>query len=83
MAEISLNLGSDHFSESEKWIQKAIDANTRNGMNYRLGIDYALYGDYFRREGDSIKARNKIGNQNSHPVNCQINPPSQSCHLIT
>ena len=61
MAEILLNLGSDHFSESEIWIQKAIDANTRNGMNFMLGMDYALYGDYFKRKGDSIKARNKIG----------------------
>ena len=61
MAEILLNLGDDHFSESEKWIQKAIDADTRNGMNYRLGMDYALYGDYFRRKGDSIKAQNEIG----------------------
>jgi len=61
MAEILLNLGIDHFSESEKWIQKAIDANTRNGMNFILGMDYALYGDYFKRTGDSIKARNKIG----------------------
>jgi hypothetical protein len=29
-------------------------------MNYRLGMDYAFYGDYFRRKGDRIKARNKI-----------------------
>ena len=61
MAEILLNLGDDHFSESEKWIRKAIDANTRNGMKYRLGKTHALYGDYFKYRGDTTKAKIELG----------------------
>ena len=61
MGEILLNLDSSHFAESEKWLQKAIDANARNGMNFRLGMDYALYGEYYRRKGDRIQEQNKIG----------------------
>jgi tetratricopeptide (TPR) repeat protein len=58
MAEILLNLGGNYYSEAEKWIQKAIDANARNGMNFKLGMDYAVYGDLFRRMGDRDKAQN-------------------------
>ena len=28
----------------------------------RLGWNYALYGDFFKRQGDWIKAQNEIGN---------------------
>ena len=30
-------------------------------MIYRLGKTHALYGDYFRRKGDSTKAKNEFG----------------------
>jgi len=61
MGEILLNLDSRHFTESETWIQKAIDANARNGMSFRLGLDYAFYGEYYRRIEDRAQAKNKIG----------------------
>jgi tetratricopeptide (TPR) repeat protein len=56
-----LNLGSRHFAEAEQWIQRAIEADIRNGVKIRLGQNYALYGDFFKRQGDRIKAQNEIG----------------------
>jgi len=61
LGEILLNLDSRYFAESENWLQKAIDANVRNGMNFRLGLDYAFYGEYYRRIEDRAQAKNKIG----------------------
>ncbi|MDX2420710.1 MAG: hypothetical protein QNL45_06540, partial [Nitrospirota bacterium] len=61
MGEILLNLGSSHFAEAEKWIQKSIDMDARNGMKTKLGLNHALYGEFFKRQGDKIKAQNEIG----------------------
>jgi class 3 adenylate cyclase/tetratricopeptide (TPR) repeat protein len=61
MGEILLNLGSRHFAEAEQWIQRAIEADTRNGVKIWLGFNYALYGDFFKLQGDRIKAQNEIG----------------------
>ena len=61
MGEILLSLGSSHHAEAEQWIQKAIDADAGNGLKMNLGWNYALYGDFFKRQGDRIKAQNEIG----------------------
>jgi tetratricopeptide (TPR) repeat protein len=61
MGEILLRLGSSHHAEAEQWIQKAIDADAGNGLKINLGWNYALYGDFFKRQGDRIKAQNEFG----------------------
>jgi hypothetical protein len=61
MGEILLNLGNSQVAEAEHWIQKAIDADARNGLKLLLGSNHALYGDFFKRQGDRIKAQNEIG----------------------
>ena len=38
-------------------IQKAIEADKRNGMKWNLARDYALYADLFKRKGDLPKAK--------------------------
>jgi tetratricopeptide (TPR) repeat protein len=62
MGEMLLSLDSSHGAEAEQWIQKAIDADAGNGLKMRLGWNYALYGDFFKRQGDRIKAQNEFGN---------------------
>jgi len=47
--------------EAEHWIQKAIEADQRNGMMFHLGKDYALYADLFKRKGDRPKAQENLG----------------------
>ena len=61
MGEMLLGLDGGHDAEAEQWIQKAIDADARNGLKMRLGWNYALYGDFFKRQGDRINAQNEFG----------------------
>jgi class 3 adenylate cyclase/tetratricopeptide (TPR) repeat protein len=61
IGEILLNIDDQHISESEHWIQKAIEADQRNRMMFHLGKDYALYADLFKRKGDRLKARENLG----------------------
>jgi tetratricopeptide (TPR) repeat protein len=61
IGEILLNIDDQHMCEAENWIQKAIEADQRNGMRFRLGNDYALYAEFFKRKGDRLKARENLG----------------------
>ena len=55
--EILLNIDDQHLSESDHWIQKAIEADQRNRMMFHLGKDYAIYGELYKRKGDRLRAR--------------------------
>jgi len=59
--EILLNINDQHISEAEDWIKKAIQADSKNGMVWHLGRDYALYAELFKRKSDLSKAREKLG----------------------
>ena len=37
-------------------IRKAIEADKRNRMPWHLAKDYALYADFFKKEGDTEQA---------------------------
>jgi tetratricopeptide (TPR) repeat protein len=57
---ILLNIDNQHISEAEEWIQKAMEADNRNGMMWHLGRDYALYAELFKRKGDQSKAKENL-----------------------
>jgi tetratricopeptide (TPR) repeat protein len=61
IGEILLNIDDQHLSESEHWIQKAIEADQRNQMMFHLGKDYALYAELFKRKVDRLKAQENLG----------------------
>lgn len=61
LGEIFLNLGGSHVTEAEHWIRKAIEADKRNGMRFHLGLDYALYGDFFSRHRERAQAQENLG----------------------
>ena len=61
IGEILLHIDDQHLSESEHWIQKAIEADQRNRMMFNLGKDYALYADLFKRKSDRLKAQENLG----------------------
>jgi class 3 adenylate cyclase/tetratricopeptide (TPR) repeat protein len=61
IGEVLMNIDSDHISEAEHWIQKAIEADQRNRMMFHLGKDYALYAELFKRKGDRLKAQENLG----------------------
>jgi tetratricopeptide (TPR) repeat protein len=60
IGEILMNIDDNHISESEHWIQKAIEADQRNGTMHFLGQNYALYADLFKRKGDRLKAKENL-----------------------
>lgn len=61
MGEILLNMGDPHFSEAEKWVQRAIEADQKNGIRFHLGNDYGLYAQFCKRKGDRLKAQENLG----------------------
>ena len=58
---ILMNIDNGHLPEAEAWIQKAIEEDQRNGTRFFLGRDFALYAEWFKRNGDTPKAREKLG----------------------
>ena len=61
IGEILLNIDDPHMPEAENWIQRAIEADQGNGLRFRLGTDYALYAELFKRKGDRLKAQENMG----------------------
>jgi len=56
IGEILLNSDDQRLDEAEAWIEKAIEADSTNGMLLNLGRNYALYAELCRRRGDQDKA---------------------------
>jgi tetratricopeptide (TPR) repeat protein len=61
LGAIFLNLGGSYVNEAERWIRQAIAADGKNGMKLALGLDHALYGKFFKRQGDQAKAQEELG----------------------
>ena len=57
IGEILINANYHNTSETKDWIKKAIEADSRNGLMWYLGRDYALYAEFYKRKGDQLKAR--------------------------
>jgi class 3 adenylate cyclase/tetratricopeptide (TPR) repeat protein len=57
IGDILLHLDEGDLTAAEDWIGKAIEADNRNGMRCDLGRDYTLYGEFFKRKGESSKAK--------------------------
>ena len=58
--DILLHLDVCHLAAAEDWICKAIEADKRNGMRCDLGRDYTIYGEFFRRKGESSKTKESL-----------------------
>jgi class 3 adenylate cyclase/tetratricopeptide (TPR) repeat protein len=60
LAEILLNIDDQRLAEAEDWAGKAIDSDIQNGMKFRLGQDYVIYAEVFKRKGDQPKAKENL-----------------------
>jgi tetratricopeptide (TPR) repeat protein len=56
IGDILFHLDERFSTAAEEWIGKAIEADNRNGMSCDLGRDYALFGEFFKRKGQTSKA---------------------------
>ena len=61
IGEILLNFDEQHIPEAKHWIEKAIEADKRNGMLWHLARDYVLYAELSKRKDDLPKAKEKLG----------------------
>ena len=52
IAEILLNLDEAHLHDAESWIEKAVEADKRNGAIWLLGCDYELLAELSMHKGD-------------------------------
>jgi tetratricopeptide (TPR) repeat protein len=60
IGDILLHLADSHSAEAQDWIERAIEADKRNGMKCDLGRDYALYGEFFKEKGEALKAKESL-----------------------
>jgi tetratricopeptide (TPR) repeat protein len=60
LGEILLKIDDRHAAEAEVLINKAIQADKRNGMELHLGKDYAFYAVLFKQKNDHLKAKENI-----------------------
>jgi class 3 adenylate cyclase/tetratricopeptide (TPR) repeat protein len=60
IATILLNIDDRHRSEAEDWIERAIEADKKNGMTWFLARDYALYAELFKRKNNKSKAKENL-----------------------
>jgi len=64
----------DHYStEAGVWIQKAIEADKKNGMIMDMGINYIIYSDWFKRKDDLLKAGESLDKAKSIFIKCGAN----------
>ena len=54
---ILMNTDVKLLPEAEKWINKAIETNRRNGNRLSLAGDYVLYADLLQRKGNLLDAK--------------------------
>jgi len=71
IAEILLNMDDQHTSDAKDWIEKAIEADTKNGTMFFLGMDYAFYSELFRRKSDLSKARENLNKASKSSRNAE------------
>jgi len=55
-----LNIDDDHLSDAEDWFQKAIEADTKNGMRWCLASDHVFYANWFKKKGDIQGAKEQL-----------------------
>jgi tetratricopeptide (TPR) repeat protein len=60
IAEILLNIDDQHLDKAESWAEKAIDSDKQNDMMFRLGQDYVVYAEVFKRKGDQSKTKENL-----------------------
>jgi tetratricopeptide (TPR) repeat protein len=60
IAEILMNMEGKYKSEAEDWIKGAIELDENRGLRWNLAKDYAVYSELFKKNGDSVKAKENI-----------------------
>jgi predicted ATPase len=57
ISRILMDIDELDIENAEKWINRAIEADLRNGQIWWLGMDYGSYAALFKRKGDHLRAK--------------------------
>jgi class 3 adenylate cyclase/tetratricopeptide (TPR) repeat protein len=57
---ILMNLDGQHLAEAEEWIKTSINMNEKYGMKWQLAKDHVMYSDWFKRQGNFVKAKSNL-----------------------
>jgi class 3 adenylate cyclase/tetratricopeptide (TPR) repeat protein len=60
IAEILMKIDPSQLDKIEDRILKAISADEKNRMKWHLGIDNALYAEFFKKKADPVQAKKKL-----------------------
>ncbi|MBE9523123.1 MAG: tetratricopeptide repeat protein [Proteobacteria bacterium] len=60
IAKILLNSDKHYSREADNWIRKAIQTAEQNRMMWHLAKSRALYAEFFKRKGDTLKAKKQL-----------------------
>lgn len=60
IGDILLRVDDEHMADAEIWIRKAIEADTKNGTQWYLATDHALYTDWFKKKEDLSSAAEQL-----------------------
>jgi len=60
LCEILMNMDDDHKSEAEDWIKRSIELDEKRGLRWNLAKDYTVYSDLFKKNRDSVKAKENL-----------------------
>ena len=55
-----MKLDGQDQSKAEHWIKRAIEFDENRGLRWNLAKDYAVYSDLFKKNGDSVKAKENL-----------------------
>ena len=61
ISEILLRLDRNLIIEAQRWVEKAIELDRKNGMRLLLAGDYALSAKISQKMGDGERSRNVFG----------------------
>ena len=60
IGEILLQMDDNHLSEAEHWLNRALNADRKNGVMFHLGNDYTSHAALSKRKGDLAKAKESL-----------------------
>ena len=60
IAKIYLNLDDQYMSESERWIKRGIDFNTKHDTKWQLARDHVIYANWFKKNVDILKTKEQL-----------------------
>jgi tetratricopeptide (TPR) repeat protein len=60
IGDILLNMNDAQYADGEVWFQKAIEADTRNGLRWQLANDHAFYAEWYKKKGNIHGAKEQL-----------------------